>query len=101
MVRAFGREADWLRNIEASPHPEVIIGSQHFTATYRVVGEDEAVSVSAGYQRRNQFIAPIIRLGFSSLLGWKFDGSEEHRCRLAAQLPFFAFRRRSQHTDNP
>jgi hypothetical protein len=101
VVSAFGREADWLRNIEASPHPEVIIGSQHFTATYRVVGEDEAVSLLAGYQRRNRSIAPIVRLGFSWLLGWKFDGSEEHRRRLAAQLPFIAFHRRSQYTDNP
>jgi deazaflavin-dependent oxidoreductase (nitroreductase family) len=100
VVSAFGREADWLRNIEASPHPEVIIGSQHFVATYRVLGEDEAVRVLAGYQHRNRFIAPIVRAGFSWLLGWKFDGSEEHRHWLAAQLPFIAFRPRSQHSDN-
>ena len=79
----------------------MIIGTQHFTATYRVVGEGEAVKMLAGYQRRNRFIAPIIRLGFSWLLGWKFDGSEEHRRRLAAQLPFIAFRWRSQHNYNP
>ena len=101
VVSAFGREADWLRNIEASPHPEVIIGSQHFIATCRVVGGDEAVRVLAGYQHRNRFIAPIVRAGFSWLLGWKFDGSEEHRRRLAAQLPFIAFRPRSPQRSNP
>ncbi|HEV2098867.1 MAG TPA: nitroreductase family deazaflavin-dependent oxidoreductase [Stellaceae bacterium] len=101
VVSAFGRRADWLRNIEASPHPEVITGSQHFTSTYRILGADEAVRVLAGYQHRNRLIAPIIRLGFSWLLGWKFDGSQEHRRRLAAQLPFVAFRPRLQQSGNP
>ena len=95
VISAFGPGADWLRNIAASPNLEVVIGSKHFTATYRVIGEDESVGVLVGYQRRNRFIAPIVRLGFSWLLGWKFDGSEEHRRRLAAQLPFIAFRPRS------
>ena len=101
VVSAFGREADWLRNIEATPNPEVIIGSLHFTAEYRVLGEDEAVRVLAGYQHRNRLIAPIVRLGFSRILGWKFDGSEEHRRRLAAQLPFIAFRRRLRASNDP
>jgi len=79
----------------------VIIGSQHFIATCRVVGGDEAVRVLAGYQHRNRFIAPIVRAGFSWLLDWKFDGSEEHRRRLAAQLPFIAFRPRSPQRSNP
>ena len=92
VISAFGRKADWLRNIEASPHPEVIIGSQHFIAVYQFLAEDEAVRVLEGYQHRNRFIAPIVRAGFSWLLGWRYNGSEEHRRRLAAQLPFIAFR---------
>ena len=101
VVSAFGREAQWLRNIEASPNPEVVIGSQHFTAIYRVLGEDEAVGALAGYQHRNRFIAPIVRAGFSWLLGWRYDGSEEHRRRLAAQLLFIAFGPRSGQSKNP
>jgi hypothetical protein len=31
-MSAFGRNAAWLRNIEATPSPEVVIGSQHFVA---------------------------------------------------------------------
>jgi deazaflavin-dependent oxidoreductase (nitroreductase family) len=100
VISAFGRDADWPRNIEAMPNPEVVIGSQHFTAVHRLLGEAEAVRVLAGYQRRNRFIAPIVRLGFSWLLGWKFDGSKEHRRRLAAQLPFIAFRPRSAQSKN-
>jgi deazaflavin-dependent oxidoreductase (nitroreductase family) len=95
VISAFGRNADWLRNIEATPDPEVVIGSQHFTAAHRTLGETEAVRVLGGYQRRNRFMAPIIRLVLSRLLGWRYDGGEAHRRRLNAQLPFVAFRPRS------
>jgi hypothetical protein len=39
-------------------------------------------------------IAPIIRRVLSRLLGWHYDGSDDHRRRLAARLPFVAFRPR-------
>ena len=32
VMSAFGRNADWLRNIEATLGPEVNVGSQHFIA---------------------------------------------------------------------
>lgn len=92
VISAFGRNADWLRNIEAAPHPEVVIGSQRFTAVHRRLEADEAERVLAGYERRNRLAAPIIRGVLSRLLGWRYDGSAEHRRRLAAQLPFVAFR---------
>jgi deazaflavin-dependent oxidoreductase (nitroreductase family) len=33
VMSAFGRNADWLGNIEATPGPEVVIPSQHFVAS--------------------------------------------------------------------
>jgi len=95
VMSAFGRTADWLRNIETSPNPEVAIGSQRFIAAYRVLDKEEAVTAIAGYEQRNRFIAPIIRVVLSHLLGWRYDSSPDHRRRLVAQLPFIAFRRRS------
>lgn len=92
VISAFGPNADWLRNIEAAPHPEVVIGSQRFTAVHRRLGADEAERVLAGYERRNRLAAPIIRAVLSRLLGWRYDGSAAHRRRLAAQLPLIAFR---------
>src|SRR5215469_4347444 len=59
VISAFGRRADWLRNIEARPGAEVVIGSQHFPAAHRFLDEEEAVTVISGYERRNWFIAPI------------------------------------------
>jgi deazaflavin-dependent oxidoreductase (nitroreductase family) len=92
VMSAFGRNADWLRNIEARPGPEVVIGSQHFAATHRFLDEEEAVRVITGYERRNWFIAPIIRAVLSRLLGWPYDRSKNARRRVVAQLPLVAFR---------
>jgi deazaflavin-dependent oxidoreductase (nitroreductase family) len=94
VISAFGKKADWLRNIEATPNPVVILDSRRFCAIYRVLGDDEAAGVLAGYEQRNRLMAPVIRLVLSRLLGWRYDGSAENRRRLAAQLPFVAFRPR-------
>ena len=92
VTSAFGPNADWLRNIEATPGLEVVIGSPRLRANHRLLDREEAVRVIEGYERRNHFIAPIIRRVFSRLAGSHYDGSEDHRRRLAAQLPFIAFR---------
>ena len=92
VMSAFGRNADWLRNIEATPGTEVVIGSQHFVAARRFLDEEEAISVITGYERRNRFIAPIIRVVLTRLLGWQYDGSTSVGRRLVAQLPLIAFR---------
>ena len=95
VMSAFGRNADWLRNIEVTPNPEVIIGRQQFVAAYRLLDIEEAISVVERYEQRNWFLAPIVRLVVSSLLGWPYRGSESDRRRLAAQLPLIALRPRS------
>jgi hypothetical protein len=95
VMSAFGRNADWLRNIEVTPTPEVLIGRQRFVATYRVLDVEEAISVAERYEQRNRFLAPIVRLVLSSLLGWSYRGSASDRRRLAAQLPLIALRPRS------
>ena len=95
VISAFGPNANWLRNIAANPNPEVVIGSRHFIAAYRFLDQDEAARVLAGYERRNRFAMPIIRAVLKRLLGWHYDGSDEHRRRVAAQLLFVAFRLQS------
>ncbi len=93
VMSAFGRNAGWLRNIAATPDPEVVIDSQHFIAAHRFLDEEEAMRVLTGYQRRNWLIGPIIRGVLSRLVGWRYDGSTSARRRLVAQLPLIAFRR--------
>jgi deazaflavin-dependent oxidoreductase (nitroreductase family) len=95
VMSAFGPKADWLCNIEATPRPEVVVGSRRFLAAYRFLDAEESMQVIAGYERRNWLVAPVIRAVLSRLLGWRYDGSEGGRRRLVAQLPLIALYPRS------
>jgi len=95
VMSGFGRNSNWLRNVEATQEAEVTIGSRNFAAAYRILGEDEAVMVVRHYEQRNWVIAPVIRLVLSQLLGWKYRGSESDHRRLVGQLPLIAFWPRS------
>jgi hypothetical protein len=92
VMSAFGGNANWLRNIKATPSPEVMIGSQYFVAAHRFLEEEEAIRVIIGYERRNWLIAPIIRAVLTRLLGWPYDQSQGAHRQLVAQLPLVAFR---------
>lgn len=92
VMSGFGRNAEWLRNIEAATGEEITIGAQHFAAVHRFLSDDEATKVVSGYEHKNWFMAPIIRHVLSRLLGWRYRGSEADRLRLVRQLPLVAFR---------
>jgi deazaflavin-dependent oxidoreductase (nitroreductase family) len=92
VASGWGRHAEWLRNIDATPNFEIVLGTRRFAAAHRVLGVDEAAEVLAGYERRNRLAGPIIRLVLGRLLGWRYDGSDTARRRAAAQLPLIAFR---------
>jgi deazaflavin-dependent oxidoreductase (nitroreductase family) len=93
VANGFGRESDWVRNIQAKSGEEVTVGAQHFVACHRFLGEDEATRVIEGYKQRNRLIGPIVRRGFSWLLGWQYHGSDSDRRELVRQLPLIAFHR--------
>ena len=92
VMSGFGPNADWLRNIEITPDPEVVVGSERFTAAHRMLDAEEAVSVLAGYERRHRLLAPIVHIVLSRLLGFRYDGSERARRQAIAELPLIAFR---------
>jgi deazaflavin-dependent oxidoreductase (nitroreductase family) len=95
VANGFGPRSDWVRNIAAGSGEEVTVGSQHFVASHRFLGEEEAVRVIERYEHRHRFIAPIVRRGFSWLLGWTYRGGERERRRLVGQIPLIAFRPRA------
>jgi deazaflavin-dependent oxidoreductase (nitroreductase family) len=70
VMSAFGRNADWLRNIKATPSPEVVIGSQHFVAAHRFLDEEEAIraltAVSSRSCRLSHSVRPIVRSELSA-----------------------------------
>ena len=93
VANGFGSQCDWVLNIQAAGGEEITVGRQHFAASHRFLGEDEAVRVIRDYEHRNRFIAPVVRRGFSWLLGWQYHGNESDRRRLVRQIPLIAFRR--------
>jgi hypothetical protein len=92
VANAFGPNSDWLRNVQAKSDEEVTLGSQHFAASHRFLGEEEAVTAIRGYEHRNRLIAPIVRAGFSWLVGWKYRSTDADCRRLVRQIPLLAFR---------
>lgn len=90
----WGRDADWLRNLQRRGPVEVTIGRESFAAAYRMLPVDEAVRVFAAYERRNPLMLPLNRWVLSRLLGWWFDGTPAARQRLVEQLPLVALRPR-------
>ena len=101
VANGFGRDSDWVLNIEAAPGEEITVASRHFVATHRFLGEDEAVRVMADYERRNRFIAPVVRGGLSWVLGWQYHGTDSDRQKLVRQIPLIAFRPCTSRADLP
>jgi deazaflavin-dependent oxidoreductase (nitroreductase family) len=93
---AFGPTADWLQNLRADPHPEVIIGRRRFVADYRILDAAEAVAVVRGYEQRHRMIAPVMRAVLGRLLGRPYRGSNEDRWYLVKRLPLVALRPRPE-----
>ena len=92
-MSGFGRNANWLRNIEAAPGEEIVIGRKRFQATHRMLTAAEGAEVIARYETRHRLLAPLVRFMLGKLLGWRYDGSAAARLRAAEQLPLVVFRR--------
>jgi deazaflavin-dependent oxidoreductase (nitroreductase family) len=92
VANGFGPDSDWVRNLEANPTAEVTVGSRRFVASPRYLVEDEAIRVIRDYERRNRLIAPIVRRGFSWLLGWQYRGTDADRRQLVRQIPLISLR---------
>jgi deazaflavin-dependent oxidoreductase (nitroreductase family) len=101
VVSGLGKGRDWFRNIQAAPASRVEVGRGSFTPVHRLLEPEEAAAVLAHYEWRNRLLAPIVRAVLSRLIGWRYDSSAEARARLAAELPFVAFRPRPAPTEAP
>jgi deazaflavin-dependent oxidoreductase (nitroreductase family) len=91
VLSAFGPGADWLRNLDAGGVAGVVVGGDRFAADYRRLDLAEAVTVLGDYERRNRWIAPVVRGALSWVLGWSYDSSPPARRRLVEQLPMIVF----------
>jgi deazaflavin-dependent oxidoreductase (nitroreductase family) len=92
VLAGLGRSAQWLRNVEAGNDVEIAVGRDRFRARHRLLTPEQASEALADYERRNRWLAPIVRWVLSRLVGWRYDGSEGARRRLVTELPVVAFR---------
>jgi hypothetical protein len=46
----------------------------------------------SAHERRNRYLGPLIHSILSWLVGWRYDGTESARHRLAAELPLIGLR---------
>jgi deazaflavin-dependent oxidoreductase (nitroreductase family) len=92
VMAGLGRSADWYRNLLAHPAIEVAIARERFRPAHRVLSEPEAVAVLADFEAHNRFVAPVVRRTLTWLVGWKYDGTDDARRRVAHELPLIAFR---------
>lgn len=90
VIAGWGRRTAWLHNVEAGGALAVVTGRHRYTPVHRLLDPGEAASIVAAYERRNRFIAPILRAVLSRLVGWQYDGTDAARQRLVRQLPLLA-----------
>jgi deazaflavin-dependent oxidoreductase (nitroreductase family) len=92
VMAGLGRSAQWLRNVEAGNAVEVAIDRDRFRPRHRTLPPQEAREALAEYERRNRWLAPVVRKVLSWLVGWRYDGSPAAQLRLVTQLPIVGFR---------
>ena len=84
---AWGKDADWIRNIQAHPALKVQIGRESFTPDQRFLTPDESVAVLAGFQRQHPYRSRLI----ASVLGWGDLRSDAAAREFVSTRPFVSF----------
>jgi deazaflavin-dependent oxidoreductase (nitroreductase family) len=90
VASAWGRQADWYRNIQAQPALEAYSGHDWYVPEQRVLQEDEAFAVFEDWILRQRWFARLM-LG---QLGVSVDVPEAERRTLVDRLPFIGLRPR-------
>ena len=81
---AWGKDTDWIRNIQARPALKVYIGRESFTPDQRFLSVDESVAVMAGFRRRHPYRLRLL----ASVLGWGDLRSDAAAREFVSTRPF-------------
>jgi deazaflavin-dependent oxidoreductase (nitroreductase family) len=84
----WGKDADWIRNIQAHPALQVQIGRASFTPQQRFLSEDESLAVVAEFRRQHPQRSRLI----ASILGWGDLGSDAVARNFVSTRPFVSLR---------
>lgn len=82
-----GPDADWYRNLAATPSPRVQVGNRAWRPAQRFVGQDEAAERFARYEARH----PKLSKRLLRSMGNTYDGSDRGRVEMMARMPMVAF----------
>jgi deazaflavin-dependent oxidoreductase (nitroreductase family) len=85
---AWGKDADWIRNIRAHPALQVQIGRDSFTPQQHFLSDDECLAVVAGFRRRHPRRSRLL----ASVLGWGDLGSDAAAREFVSTRPFVCLR---------
>jgi deazaflavin-dependent oxidoreductase (nitroreductase family) len=85
---AWGKDADWIRNLQARPALQVQIGRDSFTPQHRFLSEDEGLAVVAEFRRQHPHRSRLL----ASILGWGDLGSDAVARDFVSARPFVSLR---------
>jgi deazaflavin-dependent oxidoreductase (nitroreductase family) len=89
VVSAWGRRADWLRNITTTPPLEVqIAGERWRRPASRMLEVAETAELLEAYRRDHRIAARIL----AGVLGWPITGADADLRAIAGSIPAVAFR---------
>jgi deazaflavin-dependent oxidoreductase (nitroreductase family) len=86
-----GPNADWYRNIRATPAQGLWVGSRRYEVDQRFLADSEAATTFARYETDHPKAAS--RLG--ALMGVSHDGTHEDRMTMVARIPMVEMRLKS------
>jgi deazaflavin-dependent oxidoreductase (nitroreductase family) len=84
---AWGKDTDWIRNIQAHPALKIQIGRASFTPAQHFLSQDDSVAVLAEFQRRHPYRSRLL----ASVLGWGDLRSDAAAREFVSTRPFVSF----------
>jgi len=82
-----GRDADWYRNISATPVTSVQVRNRVWTPDQAMLTDEEAGARFAEYERAH----PKAAARLLDSMGRSYDGTDEDRVRMMAGIPMVSF----------
>jgi len=92
VISAYGKRADWYRNIMEKPAVGVCTGGECFVPQQRFLSEEETRWAFLEYEEKS---GPYLRK-LLKILGIEYDGSDRARQKLLSSMRMVAFRPREQ-----
>jgi deazaflavin-dependent oxidoreductase (nitroreductase family) len=82
-----GAGADWYRNLEAAPAPQIQVGNRRWQPSQRFLDAEEAAARFKRYETAH----PKVAQRLLRAMGHSYDGSHEGRISMMADMPMVAF----------